>query len=115
MYDFHLYIVVVIKMVEPQDDYDQNVAMMNIINAGTQYGPNNQNEVDLKFDNGSQYLLNFEDEQEPLVQENAGEVYLLIILHLLYIYEIMHNSINSYIYICITESLCFYVCSPLDR
>jgi hypothetical protein len=90
MYGFHLYIVVVIKMVEPQDDYDQNEAMMNIINAGTQYGPNNQNEVDLKFDNGSQYLLNFEDEQEPLVQENlvqenAGEVYLLIILHLLYI------------------------------
>ena len=62
---------------------------MNIINAGTQYRPN-QNEADPKFDDGSQYLLNFEDEQEHLVQENhvqenAGEVYLLIILHLLYI------------------------------
>ena len=77
-------------MAEPQDDYDQNEAMMNIINAGTRYGPNNQNEADPKFDDGSQYLLNFEDEQEHLVQENhvqenAGEVYLLIILHLLYI------------------------------
>jgi hypothetical protein len=26
-------------MAEPQDDYDQNEAMMNIINASTQYGP----------------------------------------------------------------------------
>ena len=84
MYGFHLYIVVVIKMAELQDDYDQNESMMNIINAGTQYGPN-QNKADLEFDDGSQYLLNFEDEQELLVQENAGEVYLLIILHLLYI------------------------------
>ena len=63
---------------------------MNIINAGTQYGPNNQDKADLEFDDGSQYLLNFEDEQKLLVkenpvQENAGEVYLLIILHLLYI------------------------------
>jgi len=74
-------------MSEPQDNYDQNEAMMNIINAGTQYRPN-QNEADLEFDDGSQYLLNFEDEHELLVQENpmqenAGEVYLLIILHLL--------------------------------
>ena len=75
-------------MAEPQDDYDQNEAMMNIINVGTQYGPN-QNEADPEFDDGSQYLLKFEDEQELVqenpVQENAGEVYLLLILHLLYI------------------------------
>ena len=71
-------------MAEPQDDYDQNEAMMNIINVGTQYGPN-QNETDLEFDDGSQYLLNVEDKQEPLVQENTCEVYLLIILHILYI------------------------------
>jgi hypothetical protein len=49
-------------MVEPQEDYDQNEAMMNIINVGPQYGPNNQNEADPEFDDGSQYLLNFEDE-----------------------------------------------------
>ena len=77
-------------MAKPQDDYDQNEAMMNIINVGTQYDPDNQNEVDPEFDDGSQYLLNFENEQEPLVQENpvqenVGEVYLLINLHLLYI------------------------------
>ena len=84
MYGFHLSIVVVIKIAKPQDDYDQNEAMMNIINAGTQYRPN-QNKADLEFNDGSQYLLNFEDEQELLVQENAGVVYLLIILHLLYI------------------------------
>ena len=89
-------------MAEPQDDYDQNEAMMNIINVSTQYRPSH-NEADPEFDDGSQYLLNFEDEQELLVQENpvqenAGEVYLLIILHLLYIYEIKHSSNNSYIY-----------------
>ena len=61
--------------------------MMNIINAGTQYGPNNQDGADAEFDDSSQYLLNFEDKQEPLVQENAGEAYLLIILHLLYIWN----------------------------
>jgi hypothetical protein len=76
-------------MAKPQDGYDQNEAMMNIINAGTQYDPN-QNEADPEFDDGSQYLVNFEDEQELLVQENtmpenAGEVYLLKILNLLYI------------------------------
>ena len=67
-------------MAEPQDEYDQNQAIMNIINADTQYSPNNQDEADPEFDDGSQYLLNFEDEQELLVQENpmqenAGEVY----------------------------------------
>ena len=72
-------------MAEPQNDYDQNEAMMNIINVGTQYGPNNQDEADPEFDDDSQYLLNFEDEQENPMQENVGEVYLLIILHLLYI------------------------------
>ena len=45
-------------MAEPKEDYDQNEAMMNIINVGTQYRPN-QNEADPKFDDGSQYLLNF--------------------------------------------------------
>ena len=78
-------------MAEPKEDYDQNEAMMNIINVGTQYRPN-QNEADPEFDDGSQYLLNFEDEQELLVQENpvqenANEVYLLIILHILYIWN----------------------------
>ena len=65
-------------MAAPQDDYEQNEAMMNIINAGTQYGPN-QNEADLKFYDGSQYLLNFGDEQELLMQENPDEIYLIII------------------------------------
>jgi hypothetical protein len=73
-------------MADSQDDY-QNEAMMDIINAGTQYGPNKADNNAADFDDGSQYLINFDDEQENLVQENpmqesAGEVYLLIILHL---------------------------------
>ena len=82
---------------------------MNIINAGTQYRPN-QNKADPEFDDGSQYLLNFKDEQELIqknpMQENAGELYLLIILHLLYIYEIKHSSNNSYICIYVLQNLC---------
>ena len=74
-------------MGELQDDNDQNEAMMNIINVGTQYGPNNQDEADPEFDDDSEYLLNFEDKQEPLVQESTGDVYLLIILHILYIWN----------------------------
>ena len=54
-------------MAEPQDDYDQNEAMMNIIIADIQYGPNNQNEADPEFDDGSQYLLNFEDECKEIL------------------------------------------------
>jgi hypothetical protein len=38
---------------------------MNIINAGTQYG-SNQNEADQEFDD---YLANLEDEHEPHVQK----------------------------------------------
>lgn len=47
-------------------------AMMNIINAGAQYGADENPD----FDDGSQYL-NFDGvEQENVVQENAaGEVY----------------------------------------
>ena len=78
-------------MDDPQDDY-QNEAMMDIINAGTQYGPIEADNNVMDFDDGSQYLINFDDEQENLgqenpVQESAGEVYLLIILHLLYIWN----------------------------
>jgi hypothetical protein len=96
---FHLYMFVVIKMVGLQDDYNHNEAMLNIINAGTQYGPN-QNEADHEF---NAYLANLAVEQqphvqEPPVQESAGEVYLLIVyLHLIYMK--LNNSISSYIYI----------------
>jgi hypothetical protein len=97
---FHLYIVVVINMADTQDDYDHNEAMLNIINAGSQYGPN-QNEVDQEF---NAYLENLVVEQQPHVQEppmqeSAGEVYLLIVYsHLRYMK--LNNSINSYIYKC---------------
>ena len=73
-------------MADQQDDY-QNEAMMDIINAGTQYDSNEDDNNAADFDDGTQYLINFDVEQENLVQENpaqesAGEVYLLIILHL---------------------------------
>ena len=51
--------------------------MMDIINASSQYGPNEANNPD--FDDGSQYLnLDVDDGQGNVVQENAGEVYLFI-------------------------------------
>jgi hypothetical protein len=54
---FHLNIVVVIKMANPQDGYDHNEAMMNIINADDQYGA--PNEADQEF---NAYLANLEVE-----------------------------------------------------
>jgi hypothetical protein len=73
---FHLYIVVVIKMVDPQDEYDHNEAMMNIINTSNQYGTPNQNKANQEFNT---YLANLVEQQphvqEPHVQESAGEVY----------------------------------------
>ena len=106
-------------MAKPQDDYCQNEAMMNIINAGTQYGPNNPNEADPEFDDGSQYLLNFEDEQELLVQENhvqenAGDVYLLIILHLLYMKLNIVSIIRIYIYVLLNLCVSTYVALWID-
>ena len=73
-------------MDDPQYDY-QNEAMMDIINAGTQYGPIEADNNATDFDDGSQYLINFDDEQENLgqenpIQESAGKVYLYIFLHL---------------------------------
>jgi hypothetical protein len=44
--------------------------MMDIINAGTQYGSNEADNNMVDFDDGTQYLINFDDEQENLVQEN---------------------------------------------
>ena len=93
MYGFHLYIVVVIKMAQPQDDYDQAMPAINMAPTRMRLTQSSMK--------GSQYLLNFEDEQE-----NASEVYLLLILHLLYIYEIKHSSNNSYICIYVLQNLC---------
>jgi hypothetical protein len=60
---------------DPRDDYNEE--MMNIINAGGQCGPiQNQPDPEIE-DDGSQYLLFEEDLQameENPVQENAGEV-----------------------------------------
>ena len=58
---------------------------MDIINNNTQYGPIEADNNAADFDDGTQYLINFDNVQENPAQESAGEVYLLIILHLLYI------------------------------
>ena len=47
--------------------------MMNIINTDTQFADGVQQDVD----DGSQYLA-LEDNQENIVQENTGEVYIFI-------------------------------------
>ena len=81
-------------MADPQDDY-QNEAMMDIINTGTQYGPNEADNPD--FDDDSQYL-NFDGDeklQENDVQENIGKVYILLIKRLL----IMKLNIITFSYL----------------
>ena len=64
-----------------RDNMDEK--MMDIINTGTQLADGDHQNVD----DGSQYLA-LGDNQENIVQENTGEVYiyLYIYLNIIYIY-----------------------------
>ena len=85
-------------MAAPRDNMDEE--MMNIINTGTQFADGDQEDVD----DGSQYLA-LEDNQENIVQENTGEVYIFI-----YIFEYISSIMCTHdIY------LFFFMHSPLDR
>ena len=66
-------------MATPRDNMDEE--MMDIINTGTQFVDGDQQDVD----DGSQYLA-LEDNQENIVQENIGEVYIFIYIFEYYIY-----------------------------
>ena len=66
-------------MAAPRDNMDEE--MMNIINTDTQFADGVQQDVD----DGSQYLA-LEDNQENIVQENTGEVYIFIYIFEYYIY-----------------------------
>ena len=84
-------------MAAPRDNMDEE--MMDIINTGTQFTDGDQQDVD----DGSQYLA-LEDNQENIVQENTGEVYIFI-----YIFEYLSSIMCTHdIY------LFFFICSPLD-
>ena len=77
-------------MAAPRDNMDEE--MMNIINTGTQFADGDQQDVD----DGSQYLA-LEDNQENIVQENTGEVYIFIYIfeYYIYIYEYLSSIIRS--------------------
>ena len=62
-------------MAVPRDNMDEE--MMDIINTGTQFIDGDQQDKD----DGSQYLA-LEDNQENIVQENTGEVYIFIYIYL---------------------------------
>ena len=66
-------------MAAPRDNMDEE--MMNIINTSTQFADGDQQDVDDR----SQYLA-LEDNQENIVQENTGEVYIFIYIFEYYIY-----------------------------
>ena len=89
-------------MAAPRDNMDEE--MMNIINIGTQFADGDQQDVD----DGSQYLA-LEENQENIVQENTGEVY--IYLNNVYIY------LNIYHLLCVHMIFIysFFMRSPLDR
>ena len=74
--------------------------MIDIINTGTQFADGDQQDVD----DGSQYLA-LEDNQENIVQENTGKIYIFI-----YIFEHLSSIMCTHgIY------LLFFIRSPLDR
>ena len=79
-------------MAAPRDNMDEE--MMDIINTGTQFADGDQQDVD----DGSQYLA-LEDNQENIVQENTGEVYIfniylniyhLLCVHMIFIYSFLY-------------------------
>ena len=85
-------------MAAPRDNMDEE--MMDIINTGTQLADGDQQDVD----DGSQYLA-LEDNQENIVQENIGEVYIFI-----YIFEYLSSIMCTH-----DIDLFFFIRSPLDR
>lgn len=102
-------------MADPRDD-DYNEEMMNIINSTEPYLPINQNEAEPEIeDDGTQYLINFDELVENPEQQNAGEVIYIYICIVLYANLIpfivcmilIPNSINSFVFL--------YIRSPLER
>ena len=72
-------------MVAPRDNMDEEI--MDIINTDTQFADGDQQDVD----DGSQYLA-LENNQENIVQENTGEVYIFIYIFEYYIYRFKYLS-----------------------
>ena len=66
-------------MVAPRDNMDEE--MMDIINTGTQFADGDQQDVD-----DESQCLALENEQENIVQENTGDVYIFIYIFEYYIY-----------------------------
>ena len=66
-------------MAAPRDNMDEE--MMDIINTGTQFADGDQQDVD----DMSQYQA-LENQQENIVQENTGKVYIYI-----YIFEYLSS------------------------
>ena len=66
-------------MAAPRNNMDEE--MMDIINTETQFADGDQQDVD----DGSQYLA-LENNQENIMQENIGEVYIFIYIFEYYIY-----------------------------
>ena len=75
-------------MAAPRDNMDEE--MMNIINTGTQFADGDQQDVD----DGSQYLA-LENNQENIMQENTGEVYIFIYILEYYIYIYIFEYLSS--------------------
>ena len=81
-----------------RDNMDEEI--MDIINTDTQFADGDQQDVD----DMSQYLA-LEDNQENIVQENTGDVYMFT-----YIFEYLSSIMCTHdIY------LFFFIRSPLDR
>ena len=82
--------------------------IMDIINIDTQFVDGDQQDVDDR----SQYLA-LENNQENIVQENTGEVYIFIYIYL----NIIYIYLNIYHLLCVHMIFIysFFICSPLDR
>ena len=79
-------------MAAPRDNMDEE--MMNIINTGTQFADGDQQDVD----DESQYL-SLEENQENIVQENTGEIYIFTLVSYFSLYKMFeHYKRVEYVY-----------------
>jgi hypothetical protein len=67
-------------MTDPNDNMDD--AIMDIINDGAnEYAQFKGDDNNQEVDDGSQYFADYEDEQENIVQDNDGKVYLQSLMY----------------------------------
>jgi hypothetical protein len=87
-------------MADPRDD-NMEQEMMDMINDGTEVEFDGADEnPEVGFDDGSQYLNDMYEEEQNITQDNAGKVYIYNLLH---IFADMYEGFKMISFFCISR------------